>query len=181
MQRGVGGSPLDGDALLQHSVATAIAAQSLARVRHESLAAEAFVAGLLHNLGIGVQMQIDGAGINAILAARRTDVAGDIRALEAQYSAVHHEECGAVIFAAWHLPDSLVAAVGHHHDPLTAPAAHRDLASLVSLGSILGLGCARSFALEVAAARTNGCTAVPHRCPHRIGSINSIDRAAAGG
>jgi HD-like signal output (HDOD) protein len=148
MVRTAQGPPVDMEALLHHSLATAVAAEQLARVRHASLAAEAFVAGLLHNLGVAVQIQVDGAGIDAILAARRTDTAGDIRALESQYAAVHHEECGALIFEAWELPASLVAAAGHHHDPSTAPAAHRDLASLVNVGAILGLGCTRSFALE---------------------------------
>jgi HD-like signal output (HDOD) protein len=157
--RGVGEPPIDFDALLRHSLATAIAAQSLAQMRHEALAAEAFVAGLLHNFGVAVQMKVDGAGIEAILAARRSDAEGDIRALESQYAAVHHEECGAVIFAAWQLPDSIVAAVGHHHDPLTAPAEHRDLASLVNLGAILALGCTRAFALEAPPLEPDGSAA----------------------
>jgi HD-like signal output (HDOD) protein len=150
MVRAAGSPPVDMEALLQHSIATAVAAESLARLRHAPFAAEAFIAGLLHNLGVAVQIQVDGAGIDAILAARRTDSFGDIRALELRYAAVHHEECAALIFAAWELPDSLVTAAGHHHEPLTAPPAHRDLAALVNLGAILGLGCARSFALESA-------------------------------
>jgi len=43
---------VDMNAVVHHSVATAAAAEALARIRHPDLAAEAFVAGLLHkNLG----------------------------------------------------------------------------------------------------------------------------------
>src|SRR5882762_6067389 len=37
------------------------------------------------------------------------------------------------------LPVSLLASVRHHHDPMGAPSAHRDLAALVNLGANLGV------------------------------------------
>ena len=99
---------LDLDALLHHSYATAAAAESLARVQHSALAAEAFIAGLLHNLGILVQVHLDSAGVQAMIEQRQTGDARDVRALEAEYAIVGHEACVAVIFDAWQLPQSLI-------------------------------------------------------------------------
>ena len=141
-------SPIDLRALACHSFATAVAAESLARIQHQSLASEAFIAGLLHNLGIAMQISLDLPGINAMIDVRRTDTTSDIRLLESQHAAVGHEECIAAIFEEWQLPPSLVAAVRHHHDPMGAPVVHRALAGLVNLGANLGLACGNTFTLE---------------------------------
>jgi HD-like signal output (HDOD) protein len=142
------GSPLDMKALLEHSLATAAAAESLARIRHVSLASEAFIAGLLHNLGVAVQVQLDLPGVQAIIRARQANDTREIRALELQCAAVGHEECIAVILEAWQLPDALVAAVRHHHDPAAAPADHVTLAGLVNMGAYLSLASGYTYALE---------------------------------
>jgi HD-like signal output (HDOD) protein len=147
------GSPLDMKAWLEHSLATAAAAESLARIHHGLLSSEAFIAGLLHNLGVVVQVQLDTPGVEAIIRARQAGDTRDIRALEAQYAAVGHEECVAVILEAWHLPDALVAAVRHHHDPAAAPAAYSLLAALVNLGANLSLASGYTYALEPAPAQ----------------------------
>jgi HD-like signal output (HDOD) protein len=145
---GISGSHIDMKPLLDHTVATAIAAESLARIRHPSLVSEAFIAGLLHNLGVVVQARLDSPGVEAMISARRRDDPRAIRDLELAYAAVGHEECVAVIFEAWQLPESLLAAVRHHHDPMAAPAAHRDLAALVNLGACLGLASGNTYMLE---------------------------------
>jgi HD-like signal output (HDOD) protein len=141
---------IDMPALLRHSLATAVAAESLARIRHPSLASEAFIAGVMHNLGVAVQVCIDTSGINAMIEARRADPVRNIRELEFEHSTVRHEECVAIIFDDWQLPDSLVAATGHHHNPVESPEAHRELTTLVHLGAMLALGSGHTFSLEPA-------------------------------
>ena len=44
---------------MHHSHATAAAADSLARIVHPGLAQEAFIAGLLHNLGVAAQIHLE--------------------------------------------------------------------------------------------------------------------------
>lgn len=144
------GSPLDMRALIDHSLATAVAAESLARIRYGSLASEAFIAGLLHNLGVAVQVQLDRPGVEAMVRARQAHDAREIRALESQCAAVGHEACIAVILEAWQLPDALVTAARHHHDPSAVPAAHGVLAALVNMGAYLSLAGGYTYALEPA-------------------------------
>jgi len=154
--RGSVGVPIDMSALVRHSVTTAIAAQSLARVRCPKLESAAFIAGLLHNLGIAIQIHLDKPGVRAMLENRSLDPARDVRLLEAQCVKVGHEESIAVVFEAWKLPDALVAAVRHHHDPAAAPQEHRQLSALVNLGATLGLACGNSYALEPVPIEANG-------------------------
>jgi len=135
-------------ALMHHSHATAAAADSLARIVHPGLAQEAFIAGLLHNLGVAAQIHLDSPGIRAILELRRNGDARGIRELELEQSSVSHEDCASVIFEAWQLPESLIAGTCHHHDPMQAPAPHRQLAALVNLGATLGLAAGNTYALE---------------------------------
>jgi HD-like signal output (HDOD) protein len=142
-------------ALVQHSLATATAAESLARVHDPGLAPEAFIAGLLHNLGIIVQVHLDRSGIAAMIRERTLDPTRDMRLMEDERSIVGHEECIAVIFSAWQLPESLIAAARHHHDPMAAVEPHRRLAALVNLGANLGLAGGHTFTLEPVAVPRN--------------------------
>jgi HD-like signal output (HDOD) protein len=146
---------VDMQAFLLHSLATAAAAESLARLARRAPASDAFIAGLLHNLGVMVQIRLDPAGIQDIIDARRIDAVREIRLLESERAAVGHEECAGIIFDAWQLPDSLVAAARHHHEPRGAPESHRDLACLVNLGAGVALACGNAYALEPVAAAFN--------------------------
>jgi HD-like signal output (HDOD) protein len=146
--RAKGSSPVDMKILVRHSLATAAAAESLASRQRRALTGDAFIAGLLHNLGIVVQLQLDPSGIRAMLEARAAHPLADIRALESQHAIMGHEVYAAQLFEAWQLPASIVAAAEHHHDPLSAPTECRDITSLVSLGANMALACGNTFALE---------------------------------
>jgi HD-like signal output (HDOD) protein len=136
--------------LTLHSLATAAAAEALARLRHPEVAPEAFIASLVHNLGIPVQVQLDRPGVSAMLAARAAHDARNLVALEEQFTRVSHAECMAVVYESWQLPESLVAATRYHHRPLAAPAPHQVLAALVYLGGVLALAGGYTFILEQA-------------------------------
>lgn len=139
---------LDLKSLVVHSLATAVAAETLARARVPALASDAFIAGLLHNLGIAVQLHVDGAGVRALVERRRLEPAADLRRIEAECIEVGHEECVATVFEAWGFPASLIEATRHHHAPAGAADAYRQLAALVSLGANLGVRTGHAFVLE---------------------------------
>jgi HD-like signal output (HDOD) protein len=139
-------------ALLRHSLATAAASAWLAGLARRAAPSDAFIAGLLHNLGVVVQIHLNPIGVKAMIDARRMDATGGIRRLEFEHAAVGHEECAGIVFDAWRLPEPLVAAVRHHHDPMSAPEVQRDLACLVGLGASLALACGNTYALEPAPA-----------------------------
>jgi HD-like signal output (HDOD) protein len=103
-----------------------------------------------------VQIHLDPQGIGAMISSSRLDPDFDIRSLESQYAAVGHEDCAASIFESWQLPESLVEAARHHHDPMAAPEAHRDLSALVCLGARLASICGCGFVLEPRGPHWNG-------------------------
>ncbi len=142
---------LDVHAVMQHSLASAVAADLLARARRPELAGAAFIGGLLHNFGVAVQAYVDPSGVAAMRERRRVDAGRGIRSLEAEYAAVGHEECAAAVFDSWRLPESLIMAVRHHHDPAAAPEPHRDLAATLNLAAHIGLAGGYTFSLETAA------------------------------
>jgi HD-like signal output (HDOD) protein len=150
LARSMKGTGIDMQAVLRHSLTTAAAAEALAAIARPRMASEAFIAGLMHNLGIAVQVHLDPRGVDAMIEANRNGAACGIRVLESTHALVGHEKCLAVVFEVWQMPDSLVAAAGLHHAPMDAPEPHRDLTALVNLGSTLGLAIGPGYTLEPA-------------------------------
>ncbi len=84
----------DMQALMQHSLAVAQLSQDLARVLAPGRAADAYLAGLLHDLGFVVLAQLS----------------------REQAARLPHPVVATIVFRAWSLPEWLQAAVGAHHD-----------------------------------------------------------------
>ena len=135
-------------ALVVHSLATGTAAEMLARPLGKDRASEAFIAGLLHNLGLPVQALLGAASLPALMASLAEDPAQDIRALEVRHGLVSHETCAAVVFESWRLPATLIDATTHHHQPDEAPERHRQLAWLVHVGMQVAAEAGFGFPLE---------------------------------
>lgn len=136
--------PIDVDALQLHSLGTAVAAESLASLHNKSKSAEAFIAGLLHDLGVMIQQRLDGGDIQALLEQIRGS--DDTSAQRPAAAAIEHERCSSVTLAAWGLPPGLVAATQHHHAPHTAPETHRQIAALVAVADHLSTAAGMGFA-----------------------------------
>jgi putative nucleotidyltransferase with HDIG domain len=156
--RAIRSSPIGLESMLQHAVAVACAAESLARVSHRSLASEAFIAGLLHDFGVMLQLQVDRARLLEVIAALGADPRRNPREVERSYNCIGHEQCAAVVFRVWNLPEALVAAVSNHHAPAAAPPGARRLAALVHVADIISLGTGHGFALEPQAGPLQGGT-----------------------
>jgi HD-like signal output (HDOD) protein len=146
--RALRSSPIEIDSMLRHAVSVASAAESLARVSHRSLAAEAFIAGLLHDFGVMLQLQVDRARLLEVIAALGAEPGQNPRAVERSFGCIGHEHCAAVVFRAWNLPETLVAAVGNHHAPAAAPPGSRRLAALVHLADTISLETGHGYAVE---------------------------------
>jgi len=136
------------EALLDHSIATAVAAEFLTRSLHSPAMPEAFIAGLLHDFGILVELAMNPEGMATLMAARRAQPAVAVHDLELRYLHITHPRCAAVAFEFWSLPHALIAAVAHHHDPMAALPRHRALASLINLGCTLAATAGFAGAFE---------------------------------
>jgi HD-like signal output (HDOD) protein len=134
--------------VLVHSIATAAAAAELSRRCASANADDAFLAGLLHNLGVFVQARLDGARMREIVNGFDANAAADIRELEDAAALVGHEACFAVLAEDWKFPLSLAAAGSHHHRPRESPEAHRPLTTIVNLAATLAVAGGYAHAAE---------------------------------
>jgi HD-like signal output (HDOD) protein len=139
---------IDPQALVSHSVASGFAAESLAKLRHTSIAAEAFMGALLHDFGVPVQERVDTPGVIALLEALENTPDANVSELEKSLVKIGHEQCAEIVFDAWQLPRSMVIAAKYHHDPMAAPGPARELATLVHLGVQVALEAGFIHGLE---------------------------------
>ena len=142
------GPHFDAHHLWTHSCATAAAARTVAKASgRKGVADEAFLAGLVHDVGILVELQFDRARFAA--AIEEAHETRNLEAAELANLGETHEGFGSVLCEHWKFPASLVWVAGHHHDPLTVPEANRDLPSIVHVADHLAGEVAGGFTLDL--------------------------------
>lgn len=139
---------LDLDVLLDHCVATAAAADQLARATRSPATPEAFIAGLMHDFGFLILLSLNPDAVTAMVSEWRLRPTVAPHELEVRHVGVRHERCAAVAFESWSLPPSLIAVAMHHHDPMAALPPHRALTALVNLGEGLAMTAGFSGVFE---------------------------------
>jgi HD-like signal output (HDOD) protein/ActR/RegA family two-component response regulator len=114
-----------------HSQQTAMAARAIALAEKlpRQLADEAFIAGMVHDVGKVLFAAAGGGGSAAGIGAGADERAA---ALEAK-----HAEAGAYLLCLWGFPSHIVAAVALHHAPGKRPGSGLDLTVLTHLADRL--------------------------------------------
>jgi HD-like signal output (HDOD) protein len=125
------GPSYDPETFRRHSLAVAAAAQQFSRAAGAGVDAEAFMAGLLHDIGVLMLVKLDAAAMGRWAPVSELACA-DQQAAEQTHFGCTHEGAALVLVQAWALPAWLAHALAHHHSerptgPLT------DLAALPSL------------------------------------------------
>ncbi len=133
--------------LWEHALVTSLAGRGFARTLRYPRAEEAFVGGLLHDIGKSV-MGIKLPDRYGTLVRQVYNGEGDTRQLELDTFGFDHCMVGEALLRSWNLADSLEAAVRWHHDPHLAPEAHQPLTALVALGNQLALAQGKGFGKE---------------------------------
>jgi putative nucleotidyltransferase with HDIG domain len=105
---------LDLDRLQVHVHAVAAAASAL--TVKTSIADDAMLAGLLHDIGYWVLAQECPDELNSAVALASSS-GMPLHAAETQVIGASHAEIGAYLLGIWGLPYSVVEAVAHHHQP----------------------------------------------------------------
>jgi len=104
--------------LWQHSFDTATLASKISKLesRNNSIANEAFVAGILHDSGrIILAANFPKRYADAIAIAKRENC--DVSTAERIIFEHTHSEVGGYMMSLWGLPVAIVEAVSYHHDP----------------------------------------------------------------
>lgn len=108
-------SGFDRDRFWRHSIATAIAAKAFAHL-HGGKEDEAFVAGLLHDIGELV-LAIGFPERYALVLSRLRAHEMDPREIEAGVFATDHTVVGGLLAQRWLLPIQIVSVISDHHNP----------------------------------------------------------------
>ena len=106
--------------LWTHSLAVAVASRALFRAAGRPEADGAFLAGVMHDLGLLLEHQCRPQALaDAVRAA--TANGSDFLQAERDQLGVDHCELGLAVAEKWHFPAVLANAMGYHHRPLEAP------------------------------------------------------------
>lgn len=125
-------------ALWEHSYKTAFFSYNLARnfLRNRIVTEDAYVCGLLHDLGKIVFSSMHPDFLEKMQAFKAAHAIPD-KILESLLSGINHPEIGAALAEKWNFPQTLIAAIRYHHSAENAPEEFKNLASTVCLADLM--------------------------------------------
>lgn len=127
---------LDPVRLWDHSVCVATVSRLIARHSDYCNPEEAYLAGLLHDIGLLFINQHLGKLVPRVLVQMSTGLS--LTEAERRVLAFDHAQIGAYVAWRCSFPESLVEAIDFHHAPQLCPEAGRALARVVSVANYLG-------------------------------------------
>lgn len=122
----------------EHALVAAIASRAFAKNLRFPRVEEAFIGGLLHDIGKSV-MGVKFPERYAALLRTVYNENASCQGLELELFGFDHAMVGEALVTQWNLAPSLQAAVRWHHDPIHAAEEHRPLAAMVALANHLAL------------------------------------------
>ncbi len=131
------GMAFDPERFRLHSLAVACAAQQLAQISGTGVASEAYMAGLLHDIGWLLLVKADPHAMASYAPPMTADPAAVLAAEQAHFGTTH-EACAQLLTMTWAMPDWLVQSVVSHHAEAALTAA-RPGAGLAALPGLLAL------------------------------------------
>ncbi len=119
----------------EHSVDTALGARVIAERLGFGWSEEAFVAGLLHDVGRLVLLAFQVDEYQGLVDPGR----GSLPTPEEELAllGMNHEQVGRELLSRWNLAPQLVEITGRHHGDVEPAEAHRELAALVMVADRL--------------------------------------------
>ncbi|MDI1289280.1 MAG: HDOD domain-containing protein [bacterium] len=135
--------------LWTHSNITAAAAKMVANTLKLGLSDEAFLAGLIHDIGLMVEMQFDRNKLIDVFRRVGADSSGvpanDMLEAELAVFEATHQDFGSGLCEKWKFPKSFGLVTGHHHRPMELPAEHRTLSCIIYVADRLAADTGQGF------------------------------------
>lgn len=125
----------DRGGLWRHLVAVGVCSRMIAtRLRLEGYR-NAFLAGLLHDLGIILFDQYRHEDFHRVIVGLNTQKT--LIEFERKFVPWDHTELGWVMGERWKLPEVALAAIRWHHDPASCPPPHEGIAHCVAIANVV--------------------------------------------
>ncbi|MBY0308704.1 MAG: HDOD domain-containing protein [Phycisphaerales bacterium] len=137
--------------LWTHSLAVGTATKLIAEQMKMGLVDEAFLTGLLHDVGIMVEMQWDRGKLSDVLDKTGKAPAGSCSlTFEEAVFGANHQEFGAALSEKWKFPKSFTNVIGYHHRPMDLPYDQRTLPCMVFVADRLAADIKGGFNADIA-------------------------------
>ena len=124
--------------LWTHSIAVGVMSKLIVTRLNHALPDEAFLAGLIHDIGILVELQAFREPLVEIAERASKEEARYID-LETQIIGVDHQALGAGLTTKWKFPRSFQYVTGHHHNPMALAAECRFLTLVVHVADAIAV------------------------------------------
>ena len=132
--------------LWTHCIAVGVTARELAKQMKVPIADEAFLAGLIHDTGMLVSLQVWPDKLKQACEAARTSEK-DFCEVEREIVGVDHQQLGQGLAELWKFPRSCQLVAGYHHKPTTLSDNNRMLVTLVYIADTMCCKQNRGFNL----------------------------------
>jgi HD-like signal output (HDOD) protein len=139
--------------LWEHSVAVGAGCKLIADHLKLAFVDEAFLSGLIHDIGIVVEIQYDRQKVVDALTKTGADAAGvpqrNLLECEEEVFGASHQDFGLGLCNKWKFPKSFANVTGFHHRPLEVPQEARTLVTITAIADRLAAGLNRPFRLDL--------------------------------
>jgi len=148
--------------LWTHCIAVGVTARELAKTQKLPIADEAFLAGLIHDIGILVELQTAPEQLKKICDETRKGT-GSFCDHEREMTGVDHQMLGMGLAELWKFPRACQLVAGFHHNPSAlSDANNRTLVRLVHVADVLCCQANKGFNLTAAGQEFD---------PHALGEL----------
>jgi putative nucleotidyltransferase with HDIG domain len=116
--------------LWTHCVAVAVTSREIAKSMRLTIADEAFLAGMIHDIGLLVSLQTAPEQLQRVCAdVKKGNL--DFCQAERAINGVDHQMLGAGLAETWKFPKSCQIVAAHHHNPVNLPEEYRMLVGII--------------------------------------------------
>jgi HD-like signal output (HDOD) protein len=116
--------------LWKHCIAVGVAARDLAKQMKLPMADEAFLAGMIHDVGILISLQLSPEQLRDVCERAKAGTT-DFCELEREVIGVDHQQLGMGLAEQWKFPRPCQLVAGYHHRPTELADQNRLLVTLV--------------------------------------------------
>ena len=122
--------------LWTHCIAVGVTAREIARLMKLPLADEAFLAGMIHDIGLLVSLQTAPEKLVHVCERAKNSKVSFVD-LEREIMGMDHQQLGAALCEHWKFPRSCQLVAGYHHRPPLLSNENRLLVTLVAVADTL--------------------------------------------